>query len=331
MSTAAAVHREHGPEDPCPDGIELYARALREGGIDSQDASPVPCLLDSGLLRPDARDTARLEAVPPALALHRMLSATTERAAHERRREERLAEAFAPLLRIDGRGAAAAENPAIRVVSGTGPINEAITAAMTGVAHELLCVQPNLHYNDSRGAAAQVVAMDRDQALLDRGARIRTLYQHTQRHMPLVLARYEQLRGNAEARSLDEVTDRLIVADRDVAFIPAGEDGTVALEVRHPALVEFLATTFYRLWWQATPMYPQTVHRPSLNGITPRQRAIAGLLVEGHTDAVIADRLGMNIRTARVHIAKLAATLGSESRAQLGYLIGRSGILDRGA
>ncbi|MDH6618280.1 DNA-binding NarL/FixJ family response regulator [Streptomyces sp. SAI-135] len=78
-------------------------------------------------------------------------------------------------------------------------------------------------------------------------------------------------------------------------------------------------------------MYPQTVHRPSLNGVTPRQRAIAGLLVEGHTDAVIADRLGMNIRTARVHIAKLAATLGSESRAQLGYLIGRSGILDRGA
>jgi DNA-binding NarL/FixJ family response regulator len=44
---------------------------------------------------------------------------------------------------------------------------------------------------------------------------------------------------------------------------------------------------------------------------------------------VIADRLGMNVRTARVHIAKLAVTLGSESRAQLGYLIGRSGILDR--
>ncbi|MFI6437425.1 LuxR C-terminal-related transcriptional regulator [Streptomyces sp. NPDC050759] len=330
MSTAAA-HPEHGPEDPCPEGIEVYARALREGGIDRQDASPVPCLLHTGLLRPDARDPARLEAVPPALALHRMLRATTDRVAHERRREQRLAEAFAPLLRIDGRGAAVAENPAIRVVSGTGPINKAITEAMAGTVRELLCVQPNVHYSDSRGAAAQVVAMDRDQALLDRGARIRTLYQHTQRHMPLVLARYEQLRGDAEARSLDEVTDRLIVADRTVAFIPAGEDGTVALEVRHPALVEFLAATFDRLWWQATPMYPQIVHRPSLNGITPRQRAIAGLLVEGHTDAVIADRLGMNIRTARVHIAKLAATLGSESRAQLGYLIGRSGILDRGA
>lgn len=51
--------------------------------------------------------------------------------------------------------------------------------------------------------------------------------------------------------------------------------------------------------------------------------------MEGHTDSAIADRLGLNIRTARLHIAKLAAQLGSESRAQLGYLIGRSGILER--
>ncbi|MFC8435467.1 helix-turn-helix transcriptional regulator [Streptomyces sp. NPDC057253] len=329
--TTAAAHPAHDPRDPCPEGIELYARALREGGVGVRDASVLPCLTRTGLLRTDPRDPDRLEPVPPALALHRMLRAATERAVDERRRGARLAEALAPLTRIDGPRTAVGEDPAIRVLSGTERINEAITEAMTGTVLELLCVQPNIHYSDSRGAAAQAVAMDRDQALLDRGGRIRTLYQHTQRQMPLVLARYEQLRGDAEARSLDEVTDRLIVVDRDVAFIPAGADGTQALEVRHPALVAFLAATFDRLWWQATPLYPQTVHRPSLNGVTPRQRAIAGLLIEGHTDAVIADRLGMNIRTARVHIAKLAATLGSESRAQLGYLIGRSGILDRGA
>lgn len=33
----------------------------------------------------------------------------------------------------------------------------------------------------------------------------------------------------------------------------------------------------------------------------------------------------MKVRTARLHIAKLAAALGSESRARLGYLIGESG------
>ncbi|MHC5905521.1 hypothetical protein ACVNF4_16710 [Streptomyces sp. S6] len=93
---------------------------------------------------------------------------------------------------------------------------------------------------------------------LDRGRRIRTLYQHTQRHIPETLARYEQLGGDVEAPTLDEVTDRL--------------------------------------WRLATPMHPQTVHHPSHSGVTPRQRAIA---------------------------------LGSDSRAQLGYLIAQSRFLDR--
>lgn len=200
---------------------------------------------------------------------------------------------------------------------------------MAEATREMLCIQPSAHYGGGRGEAAQAVAMARDQALLDRGARIRTLYQHTQRHAPLVRARYERLRGDAEARTLDELTDRLLVIDRAVAFIPANEDGTVALEVRHPALISYFVTTFDRLWRLATPMHPQSVQRPPAGGATPRQRAIAGLLVEGHTDAVIAERLGMNVRTAREHIAKLAAWLGSTSRAQLGYLIARSGILDQ--
>lgn len=94
-------------------------------------------------------------------------------------------------------------------------------------------------------------------------------------------------------------------------------------------MIRYLVTTFDRLWRLATPMFPKAEQCPTVNGITPRQQAIAALLVEGHTDAVIAERLGMNIRTARDHIAKLATTLGSDSRAQLGYLIGRSGILDQ--
>ncbi|GHH23485.1 hypothetical protein GCM10018780_72940 [Streptomyces lanatus] len=97
-----------------------------------------------------------------------------------------------------------------------------------------------------------------------------------------------------------------------MAFIPATKDRTLALEIRHPVLIDSFATTFDLLWHMATPI-----------------AAIAGLLIEGHTDAVIASRLGLNTRTARVHIAKLAATLGSGSRAQLGYLIGQSGILDQ--
>lgn len=325
----SAPHPEHGVEDLCSEGTELYERALREGHVPAGDTHRAPCLVDFGLLHPAVDDLSRMEPVAPAVALHRLLRRSQERIADERRREERLAETFAALMRISGSGTAGTDSPAIRILSGTARINHAITEAMTDTTRELLCIQPNAHYTGRRGEAAQAVALDRDQALLDRGGRIRTLYQHTQRHLPMVRARYERLRGDTEARSLDEIPDRLIVVDREVAFLPADKESLLALEVRHPALVSYLATAFDRLWRLATPMYPHDVQQPTLNGITARQRTIAALLVEGHTDAVIAERLGMNVRTARVHIAKLAATLGSESRAQLGYLIGRSGILDR--
>ena len=323
-------HPEHGVEDLCAAGIEVYEQALREGQVSSSEAERAPCLVDFGLLTHSVTDPRRLEPVTPAVAFHRMLSAMEDRVAEERRREQRLAETFEPLLRIDGRRAGPERVPTLSVLSGLDRIGSAITQALAASSGEVLAIQPHLTHTSHTAPEVHVEALARDQALLDRGGRIRTLYQHTLRHAPSVLARYERLRGDVEARTLDEIPDRLIVVERTVAFLPANADRTMALEVRHPSLVAFCVTVFDRLWHIATPLYPEAeaVRQPSLNGITTRQRAIAGLLVEGHTDAVVADRLGMNIRTARVHIAKLAATLGSQSRAQLGYLIGQSGILD---
>ncbi|MFF4257551.1 LuxR C-terminal-related transcriptional regulator [Streptomyces sp. NPDC001663] len=322
------AHPGHGVEDLCAAGALLYERAVREGRVRAADAEPAPCLVDFGLLHPTVEDLDWLEPVAPAVALRRLLRVSEDRIADERRRGERLAEAFEPLLRIGDRRADATDTPTLRILSGLERINIALDQALTEASGELLAIQP--HTTHTRiSPERRAAALARDQVLLNRGGRIRTLYQHTLRHAPSVLARYEQLEGDVEARTLDEVTDRLLVIDRAVAFVPASADLSLALEVRHPALLSFFVTTFDRLWRLAVPMYPEAVQRPSLGGVTPRQRAIAALLVEGHTDAVIADRLGMNVRTARVHIAKLAATLGSESRAQLGFLIGRSGILDQ--
>ena len=78
----------------------------------------------------------------------------------------------------------------------------------------------------------------------------------------------------------------------------------------------------------AVPLREEVTYTPTPDGITGVQRSIAQLLVEGHVDEAIARRLGMNVRTCRAHIAKLASHLGSGSRAQLGYLIAQSGILD---
>ncbi|MFD0316340.1 helix-turn-helix transcriptional regulator [Streptomyces flavalbus] len=323
----APPHPAHGVEDLCDAGTQLYDRTLDEGRIRAEEAAGAPCLLDLGLLSPALDDPGLLEPVPPALALHRLLRTSAHRVADEREREARLARTFEPLMRGEGRLTSAVDGP-VRMLVGTVQINQAITEAMREATEELLCVQPSVHRGAARVERARAISHVRDQDLLDRGGRIRTLYQHTQRHVPSVIAHHEQLTGNAEARTLDEITDRLIIVDRKVAFVPGDKDAATALEVRVPALVTYFATTFDRLWRLATPMYPQAVAPPALNGVTHRQRAIAALLVEGHTDAVIAERLGMNVRTAREHIAKLSASLGSESRAQLGYLIARSGILE---
>ncbi|MFF7472633.1 helix-turn-helix transcriptional regulator [Streptomyces sp. NPDC008092] len=324
----AAPHTEHGIEDLCDAGTKLYERALRDGRLSAEDAAETPCLVDLGLLHPALDDTGRLEPVAPDIALNRLLRAARARVTEEWRLEQRLVEFFEPLMNVQGPPGTTTDSPALRLLSGTRRINQAIGEAMAEARQEILCVQPHAGLIGERGDQALPAAYSRDQAFLDRGGRFRTLYQNTLRHVPNVFTYAEALKGDSTARGLDEVPDRLVVMDRSVAFLPANDDGTLALEVRHPALVDYLVTAFDRLWRLATPMFPKAELRPTVNGITPRQQAIAALLVEGHTDAVIADRLGMNIRTARVHIAKLAGTLGSESRAQLGYLIARSGILD---
>ncbi|MFE9765241.1 LuxR C-terminal-related transcriptional regulator [Streptomyces sp. NPDC005808] len=321
MTTGVHGHRA---DELCEGGLDLYARALREGHVPHEEAdTAAPCLINSGLLQPDLKDLRRLRPVAPAVALPRLLRATAEDIAQQRQREARLAEALEPLIALHAGQASPTDAPANTVLIGIERINTVIARAMAHSSREVLAIQPG----GKRPPPVLAAAFVQEQEMLSRGCRMRTLYQHTSRHDPAALAHYARLKGDVEVRTLHEVTDRLIVLDRAVAFIPANTDRTMAVEVRNPAIVAYLATTFDRLWRLATPMYPRAAQQPILNGITPRQHAIASLLIEGHTDAAIADRLGLNIRTARVHIAKLAATLGSESRAQLGYLIAESGIL----
>ncbi|MFE0138250.1 LuxR C-terminal-related transcriptional regulator [Streptomyces sp. NPDC059037] len=318
-------HPPHEVEQLCETGSALYVRALREGRIRSEDTEQAPCLLDFGLLHPDINDMQWLRPTAPAVALPRLLRAIEDEITDQRQREERLAAAFGPFMALDSRLAAASEAPTITVLDGLERISAAIDRAMNDATEEFLAVQPG----GTRPPETLADVFDRDQALLNRGCRMRTLYQHTTRHSLPVLAYFERLEGDAEARTLDEVTERLFIFDRTVAFIPASKDRSLALELRDPAVVDYLAVSFDHLWRLATPMWPKSAPQPPEDGITTRQRAIATLLTEGLTDAEIAARLGMNVRTARVHIAKLATTLGSESRAQLGYLIGQSGILNR--
>lgn len=128
---------------------------------------------------------------------------------------------------------------------------------------ELITVQPG-------GARrADILADARESALsiLGRGVSIRTIYQHTARNdLPTrSYVRDVTLQG-AEVRTADEVIDRLIIYDREVAFLPerSAQPGSTpgAAVVRQPTLVAFLCSVFEYLWEGASPYVVESQRPP---------------------------------------------------------------------
>ncbi|WP_372459922.1 helix-turn-helix transcriptional regulator [Streptomyces anatolicus] len=308
----------------CDEGKRLYASALRTGRIGRAEAEAAPCLMEFALLDPDPDDADWLRPVPPTSVLAQRLR-PLEREIQERRAlAVELTDVFEPFMAISAQDRPSVH--AITVLEGVTRINAAIGIATAECKSEILTVQPG----GGRSEAILTEAVKRSQGIIERGITMRTLYQHTARHSQGTIAYAEYMRqGKVEVRTLEELIERLMIFDRTVAFIPARDDRQIALELRHPGLVEYLAKVFEQLWQRAAPLLEEAPYDPPTDGITGVQRSIARLLVEGHVDEAIARRLGMNVRTCRAHIAKIAAALGSGSRAQLGYLIAQSGILDQ--
>jgi hypothetical protein len=187
---------------------------------------------------------------------------------------------------------------------------------------EMLTAQPQT----GRDPRFLAMAALRDIELLERGAKMHTLYQHsarrssvTHKYVAAVTAR------GAEVRTLDEFFNRMIVVDRRVAVIPNQEDLSVAVAVREPAVVAYLVDVFERSWERARPF---TNRETSLmKDIAAEQRAMTmRMLIEGHSDPMSAKRLGVSPRTYAGYVADLKAEYDAETRFQLGYVMGQMGI-----
>ncbi|MFF8591874.1 LuxR C-terminal-related transcriptional regulator [Streptomyces sp. NPDC015220] len=324
MAGHGTQEHPHGADRLCDAGERVYSRAVRRGRVPRRDAEPVPCLLELALLHPDPDDMDFLVPTAPQEVMSRLLRGMyDEISASHRRVGSAVAacELYAGLGRQVQVPAATVEGSAIRVLDGLSRIQAAMDEATEACRSEVLTVQPG----GIRREHELSEGLHRALALRGRGVRMRDLYTHVARHGQGLL-NYLELMGDAvEARTLDEVIDRLILFDRTVAFVPANADRTMALELRHPALVEYLVTVFERLWRLAIPLtapLPDT----GIEGISHRERSIAALLAEGHQDAVIAERLGISVRTCRAHIARLSETLGAASRTQLGVRIAQAGL-----
>ncbi|WP_078955957.1 helix-turn-helix transcriptional regulator [Streptomyces sp. NRRL B-1140] len=318
------VTHPHVVTEMCEEGGRLYANALRAGRVPRADVEAAPCLVEFALLHPDPDDPDWLRPVPPAVALAQRLNPIENEITERRRVSIELSDAFAPFMALSAQTTTSGDS--ITVLEGSERINAALNLATAQCQTEMLTIQPSGH----RPERSLIQGLERDRPLIERGVRIRTLYPHTARHNPERLAYAGQFSdGKVEHRTIDGLMERLIICDETVAFIPTRDDQKVALELRHPGLVSYLIKVFEFMWDRAVPLSAGAPYETAPDGITELQHSIAKLLVEGHVDEAIARRLGMNVRTCRAHIAKLAHALGSGSRAQLGYLIAQSGILER--
>ncbi|MFE5792706.1 helix-turn-helix transcriptional regulator [Streptomyces sp. NPDC056503] len=324
VSIREGADTDHRPGEPCDAGKARYAAALRAGRIARTDLAGDPCLIELALVRTDPDDVRWLRPVPPSVALNKLVHPIEQEIQQQRQRALSLADAFEPFMSISTPDASAVQ--AITVLEGLDAINDSLDRVLDECTEELLTIQPG------SGRKPEVVqdGLRRMEPLLERGIRMRTLYQHTARHHSATMGYVERISPyGLEVRTLEEIIDRLIVVDRRVAFVPARTDRRVALELRHEGLIRYLVGVFDQFWLYGVPWEEDIPYTTSVDGVSGIQLSIAKLLVEGHVDEAIARRLGMNVRTCRAHIAKLAATLGSGSRAQLGYLVARSGILER--
>ncbi|WP_328622875.1 MULTISPECIES: helix-turn-helix transcriptional regulator [unclassified Streptomyces] len=160
---------------------------------------------------------------------------------------------------------------------------------------------------------------------------MRALYQETDRSHPAALAHFRHILAlGGQIRTLDELNDKLVICDERVAFVPVSESwGTAALEIREPGLIRFLVSAFDVAWGRATPLTDQSIemHRPKIT--SSLQKKIIRLVVEGHTDSVIASRLGTSTRTVAEHVRRVSSQLGSRSRAELGYLVSKTNLLQQ--
>ncbi|WP_405859540.1 hypothetical protein OG361_33540 [Streptomyces sp. NBC_00090] len=190
---------------------------------------------------------------------------------------------------------------------------------------EVFSIQPG----GGRAAHRLGDAVERDVAMLRRGVRMRTLYQHSARSSLSTQGYVERLtEAGAEYRTAAELPDRAVVFDRSVAFLPrraGGGTGEGAVLVRDPDVVAYLCRVFEQHWSGAAPFRGTSEAAYKEVGHSLR-RALVGLLAEGAKDEVIARRMGLSLRTCRRHIAELLEELGAESRFQGGTLAERAGL-----
>lgn len=286
-------------------------------------AGSLAALTERGLLHVLPGDPPRLQVVDPDLAAEVVIMPFEETIRRHQAGLRVLRDHVAGLRQhyVEGmRG----RTPGAELIPRLDEVRVALNRASTRCRSEIMTSQPG----GNRDPEALNDALTRDTEALARGVRMRTLYHHTARFNAPSQSYVAQASAlGAEYRTAHELFGRLIVFDREVAFIPDTSDAWGAVVIREPNIVHFLCEVFEQVWTLAQPF-----SNAAADGLEMISREIDGKIVKmlaaGLKDETIARRLGISLRTARRHIADIMQSLGAGSRFQAGVLMASRGLLN---
>ncbi|WP_405012425.1 LuxR C-terminal-related transcriptional regulator [Kitasatospora sp. NBC_01539] len=318
---AAEPMADRGAGLPDEAGRELYLAVLAQGGrvplsaVGPADHEAVDQLVALGLLIPNLIDGAYV-AVSPRAVGERIGSEMRSAAADLLSRAERLPTALDPLTRAYDALPRHSDDPQrATYVDGRDRIRHRIAELVSECKQELLTAQPG-----PRQPATITLARFQDLALVQRGARMRTLYQPSVLGEPWTIGYAAELTGEgAGLRILDESFERMLIIDRSVAVVPAADDYSRAAFISDPAAVAFLVKIFERDWVRADVVQWAEVDVPGVSASVGNR--VGRLLAQGLTQRAVATRLGLSERTVAAHISRLRDRYGAQTLFQLGWLM----------
>jgi DNA-binding CsgD family transcriptional regulator/sugar-specific transcriptional regulator TrmB len=282
-------------------------------------------LVRSTLLR-ESRDTpGQLRVVSPDVGLAALLR---RQEADLARRQQELAESKARVAETVAEYADLQENGEEREsqrLVGLDAIQGRLEILAQEMTEECLSVMSGGGHSQASLAAARPL----DQAALDRGLTLRSLYQDSARNDPTTwsYARWMTEAGG-QVRTAPVLPPRMLIFDRTTAVVPIDPTNTRlgALCTREPAIVAALTAVYEQAWATAVPLGTQAGADTS-TGLTPLDRELLALLGTGMTDEAASNRLGVSARTVRRQMAALMERLNATSRFEAGLKAAQKGWL----
>ena len=172
---------------------------------------------------------------------------------------------------------------------------------------------------------------DADQELLGRGVRIRRLFLESIANDATAMSYVRWLiEQGGEARMVPSLPVRMTIYDRAAAMVAIDphRSSEGAMLLRGTGVLTALCAFFDFAWGSGSEL--GVLPDRDDDGLTGQEREILRLLADGDTDAVVARKLGVSVRTTRRIIAELAERLGARSRFQIGAKAVEAGWLPGG-